>query len=202
MRGDSHAMRVLLFSLTVGLVAASSEAFAQQTGGAVQLPTFSFFSVNTTVSVPDSGAGIAAAMRRAEANRIMFGGAAHEKKVGMGNVAVNAVIHDRMSGPGLVLQKGSAVASEEWNFSRRMDAAQGSSAGRADRSVAEIVRLRRHADSRQQTTAQRYFQRGIAAESKGRLGVAAIYYRQAATRAHGDLRTAAMDRFRAVASNR
>ncbi len=191
---------------TVALLAVHSDgAYAQQTGVAVQLPTISSFSVNTSVLAPDSGAGIAAAMRRAEANRIMFGPGpqtAQGRGADVKEVLINPTIHGGENEPNLVLGNGSGVAEFRGAFSRKLDAARGSSAGRADLSVAEIKRLRSQDNSQEAVDAVRYFQRGLAAETKGRLGVAAIYYRQSATRARGDLRTAALERLRAVASKR
>ncbi len=205
MHGVILALRTLALAVVVLLLGVSSAAYAQPTGVVLQLPTFSFFSVNTTVSAPDSGAGIAAAMRRAEASRIFSGkgvASARGQGANVGNVAIHATIHDRTNAPGLVLRNGSVVARTDGTFSQKLNAARGSSAGRADLSVAEIRRLRTQAVSQQQAEAERCFERGFAAESKGRLGVAAIYYRQAATRAQGDLRTAAIQRLQAVTSNR
>ena len=59
--------RAALIAVLAG--AAACRASAQQQAVAVQLPTFSFFSVNTSVIVPDSGAGIRAWMARQAAQR-------------------------------------------------------------------------------------------------------------------------------------
>ena len=56
--------------LAVGLVSAS--AFGQQ-GTAVQLPTFSYFTTNTTVSVPDRGSVYLGGVNRAASGRNEFG---------------------------------------------------------------------------------------------------------------------------------
>lgn len=195
---------VILLSAVALCFAYGETARAQQSGVAVQLPTFSYFSVNTSVLVPDSGAGIAAAMRREEANRIMYGpgpSVAQGRAASASGVTVHATIHDPAAESGLVLRNDPAERETQASFARRFNkAAEGSSAGRADLSVAEIKRQRARAGDQDQADALRFFQRGRAAESKGQFGVAAIYYRQAATRASGELRTAAIKQLKVVAT--
>jgi hypothetical protein len=61
----------LLPMALVGMIAGT--AFAQQGGQAVQLPTFSMFTVNTTVSVPDQGCTYLGGIKRAAEGRNEFG---------------------------------------------------------------------------------------------------------------------------------
>ncbi len=204
MQGTLRATGLIGFVVSACLFLEGKSARAQQTGVTVQLPTFSYFSVNTSVLVPDSGAGIAAAMRRAEAERIAFGDKQDSSKVSganIGGVTIHPTIHDRNSEPGLALQSAPKQGLGN-SFSQRLKDAQKSSAGRAELGVAEIERNLSQADEQLQEEAHQLLKRGLAAESKGRLGVAAIYYRQAATRADGDLKAAALERLKVVNSGR
>lgn len=66
-------MRICLaWSLALLMVAAGT-AHAQQRGAAVQLPTYSFFSTNTTVTVPDRGMAYLGGVNRAASGRNEFG---------------------------------------------------------------------------------------------------------------------------------
>lgn len=201
MYGTRHESLFVVILAIVFLIACGEKTVAQQTGVAVQLPTFSYFSVNTSVLVPDSGAGIAAAMQREAANRIMYGpwpNVAQGRAASTGGVTVHATVHDRKNEPGLLLSEDMADREARPAFSKRFDGAGESSAERADLSVAEIKARRSEARQAQQAEALRYFERGRTAEANGKFGVAAIYYRQAATRASGELRTAAVNRLKVV----
>ena len=57
--------QVTRWLVVVGLAVAASPARAQQ-AAAVQLPTYSFFSVNTTVSVPDGGSVLLGGVSRGQ----------------------------------------------------------------------------------------------------------------------------------------
>jgi len=89
------------------LLLCASEALAQAT--TVQLPTFSFFSVATTVSVPDRGSALLGGVNRASEGRSDFGvpclsglpflgrgfhSAAVGRQVGAGTMRISAQVHD------------------------------------------------------------------------------------------------------------
>jgi len=67
----------LLFSIVLAIAiilpVAEQSAVAQGQGTTVQLPTFSFFSVPTTVSVPDRGSAYLGGIKRASSGRNEFG---------------------------------------------------------------------------------------------------------------------------------
>lgn len=81
-----------------------------------------------------------------------------------------------------------------------LGAAQQSSAGRAVPSVAEAARMHQIEQAAEQEKAQALFERGLAAEQSGKLGVARIYYHSAAQRASGQLREEALRRLAALPS--
>jgi len=82
----------------------------------------------------------------------------------------------------------------EDSSAERLAAAQASSAGQAAMSVAEARRLHAAELEAAQQEAQRYWQKGLAAEKEGSLASARIYYRLAAKRATGEFQKRILDR--------
>jgi len=80
----------------------------------------------------------------------------------------------------------------------RLAAAQASSAGQPAMSVAEARRLHAAELETAQQEAQRYWQKGLAAEEEGSLASARIYYRLAAKRAMGEFQKRILDRLEAL----
>ncbi len=79
-------------------------ASAQLRAGAIQLPTFNFFTVNTTVEVPDGGGAMLGGTNSAASGRVErgmpglgfrpFGNVATGSTRGGGTMSVHATIHD------------------------------------------------------------------------------------------------------------
>lgn len=133
-------------------------ASGQQQAVAVQLPTFSFFSVNTSVVVPDSGAGIRAAMARESAQRPRASSAPND-------------------GPASIVARPRPTATQR--LAAELDAAQRSSAGRSAASVAAIRAKhagRQQADRRRAQALQARADEALAA---GKPEVAKVYQRMA-----------------------
>ncbi len=91
--------RVIRWFIMAGLAVAAGPALAQAT--AVQLPTYSFFSVDTTVSVPDSGSGFLGGMSQSQDSQNQFGFPLPlfgDRSIGSSRTAagarVTATIHD------------------------------------------------------------------------------------------------------------
>ena len=80
----------------------------------------------------------------------------------------------------------------------RLAAAQASSAGQAAMSVAEARRLHAAELEAAEQEAQRYWQKGLAAEKEGSLASARIYYRLAAKRATGEFQKRILSRLGAI----
>lgn len=82
----------------------ASGLFAQRPGTTVQLPTYSFFSTATTVSVPDRGSAYLGGVKRAATGRNEFGvpllpfrpfrNTAIGRELSASNVHVTATVHD------------------------------------------------------------------------------------------------------------
>ena len=88
----------------VALCLCAGESFAQRPATVVQLPTYSFFSVGTTVSVPDRGSVYMGGVNRSAMGRNEFGvpmlpfrpfkNAAIGREVSASGMRVTATIHD------------------------------------------------------------------------------------------------------------
>ena len=66
-------MNVRMFTVGVLFAGLASQCYGQQVAQVVQLPTFQFFSVSTTVSVPDSGSSFLGGVKRAQYNGVSRG---------------------------------------------------------------------------------------------------------------------------------
>ena len=175
-------------------------------GVTVQLPTYSFFNVSTTVSVPDGGAVYLGGVNRAASGsnefRVPllpfrpFKNRAIGQDVSSSSVWVTAQIHDFNEMDEYLLSQPTAYNN---SYQR---AASAQFAGRELAAPVPVVQgppspamslaqLRaEHSDEqviRQQEAATLY-QRGRNAEAEGKAGVARIYYQMASRRADDRLK--------------
>lgn len=119
----------------------------------VQLPTFSFFTISTTVSVPDSGGaylgGVGGGRSGSRSNGPGLGNRAGGSGIDAGGVYVTAQIHDLGAMDRALLAEAAAereskvrnAAALAW--AERLERARESSAGRPAMSLAEARQLRR-----------------------------------------------------------
>ena len=170
----------------------ASRAEAQQTGTVVQLPTFSFFSVATTVSVPDRGGMYLGGACGAQSGCNRFGGPILPGQGGFGGgrgaggFRVTAEIHDLRAQDLALLNRGSkAAAQPPGDLGRKLMAAQ---PNQALASVQELRRQATAAEQAEQAEAIACFARGRQAEEAGKLSVARIHYQMALRRADAALR--------------
>jgi hypothetical protein len=181
----------------IGLVAvalAAGEAAAQQ-AQVVQLPTFSFFTVSTTVSVPDSGGAFSGGERRFSSGHTAFGPAWGRQRgfgrdAGGGGLRVAGQIHDFEAMDKALLSKGSPGQVEPDDpFARRLAQASASSAGQAP--VDSLAEARRQRAAEEEALVQKTLaivEDARRAEAKGKPGMALAYYKMAARRASGQLK--------------
>ena len=205
---------ISLVGLSVSLVVSAS-ARAQQTA-IVQLPTFSYVTVNTTVSVPDSGrafmggvhrrrsaktsrglpwiSGLPAARRLARSRAISAEAAA-------GGVAASATIMDLKEMDDAVLAaaegRGGTVADHRaLRLTARVDRDRTSTKkielGGSLESVAGIRRQNAREDAKLRAELIRYWKMAQAAEAAGRLGSARCNYKIVARRGSGRVRNAVL----------
>ena len=176
----------------------------------VQLPTFRVFTVQTTVSAPDSGGASLAALHRARAGRAARGAgplgsrtASSDRDAGGASVRAT-VIDDSLIDEALLAaaarRSGTPMdpaAAEASHLSRHVaEAAPASLAAiRAQRAAAAA---KKSADTSRQ--AADLFAQAQRSEAEGNLGAAKVLYQMAARRDAGEIRQQAMQRLAAMAS--
>jgi len=200
---------------------------AQQPGTAVQLPTFSQFSVSTTVVVPDRGSTLMGGVNRGATGRNEFGtplvpfrpfrNSAIGSQMGASRMRVTATIHDFEAMDNYLLSQptsGRSTFGRGWGGSatnrRRVieprDPSRGASwqlavpaeDARAELSGPQAAEARRLAQQQRQTEAEEFFQRGQQAEAEGKSGAAKIFYQMAARRADTALKAQVVARLEAM----
>ena len=174
----------------------------------VQLPTYRSFSVRTTVSVPDSGAGFAAGAGTA-AHPWRTSGHALPWRVAGGDLALGA--RQQASG---VSVRASVIDQQEMEARLRGSGdtiseptnCYGSQVGRvrldavAASSVEELQRQRAASLQARDAETADWLQRAAAAENEGKLGVARIYYQMVIRRDSGPSGQQARARLRSLDS--
>ena len=189
----------------------------------VQLPTFSFTTVNTTVLVPDGGAAFLGGINRASDGRNEFGvpgmpfpgfqnrGIGQDR--GASSFWVTATIHDfdamdqallntpSPDGVGGTFPGMSAIAGRTFQGKAVNLAGEWRVEPAAPAPVSDAAAEQANRATRQATRADEadgFFARGQKAEADGKPNVARIYYQMAARRAAGDLKQQVQARLDAV----
>jgi len=172
----------LLFSLlTVGTLARSAAAQA------VQLPTFHFFTLSTTVSVPDGGDAMLGGMSRSSSGRVQrgipglpsqpFDNVATGRASGTGNVSASATIHD-FEAMEKALQGAGGGAQGAVGKGRGAIV----SLPKSDGPVQSIAAIRAHQaveDAARQAEAAAALARGRQLLAEGKTNVAKFYFQSA-----------------------
>ena len=192
------------------LVGLASKADAQ---AVLQLPVFQLFTVNTTVSVPDSGRGFLGGVNRARSGRVSRGvpllskvpvanrlfknhGIGSERTAA--NIGVTAKVLDLREMDEAVLAEAArrrAPGARETLVLKRADFINRHVARRPRPvparpkaklpSVEEIRRRTQLAQRRRQVEAVKYFEDARKSEARGKKGAAKVFYKMAAKRATG-----------------
>jgi hypothetical protein len=174
----------------------------------VQLPTFSFFTIRTTVSVPDSGGMSLGGIHRGSDGNVTRGlgplaGRASGGTRGAAGATAHATIIDRREMDAAHLAAAAAertaaadpAAAKADALSRHVES-QGPLAG----SVAAIKRENAAAAAQRSREAAEYLVKAQQAEAEGKPGVAKIYYRMVISRDGGVLKQQAQVRLAAMGS--
>ena len=196
------------------LVAAGATTCSAQV---IQLPTFRFFSVSTTVSVPDSGSAYLGGVRRARygmtsrgvpgLNKVpgisrLFNNRGSGSSLTSSGASVSATIIDHTEMDALLLAEAAgrrpvgAALTETDHKALILSSHIGRSAdaglrvgGEAPFESVAAIRFRNAAAARAHTVEmQEYWQRGQRAESLKRWGAARVCYDNIARRGSGELR--------------
>lgn len=159
-------------------------------GSSVQLPTFSYFGVQTSVSVPDGGGMSLGGVGGGAEGGNQFGpNRSSGSQVSSRQMQVHVQIHDMAELDAQVLAAAAPPkpAGPPDANALALQAARASSAGHAAMSVADARRLHETQSDGQNDEARKWFDRAQQAESDGKPGTAKIYYQMAARRATGPL---------------
>jgi hypothetical protein len=184
------APRPVWFCLALLIVPAHG-AWAQVV---VQLPTFTSFTVLTTVMVPDSGGAYMGGVRRAASGRSQFGAPWLRGNVATGSerqaagMHMTATIHDFETLDKALLAGGARrFVPPQGEVGRKLAQARESSAGVGIASVDELKRQQAAAETAQNAEALALIEKARTAETEGKLGLARIHYQMASRRASGTL---------------
>jgi hypothetical protein len=206
------------------LAFAASDAFAQRSTS-VQLPTFSFFSASTTVSVPDGGNAYIGGVNRASSGGNQFGSplggpfrnSSIGSQAGASSMRVTAQIHDfeamdeyllgqpGASRPlGAILPQGAAALGMTLRPRRPAPGPIWSPPPAAESplaaSLADADARRSSHDATRRDEARDFFERARKAEAEGKSSVAKVYYQMAARRATGQLKDQVLARLEALSA--
>ncbi len=204
---------VVVVVTTVGLVGlcAAPAAFAQDTTTptVVQLPTFSFFGVSTTVSVPDSGSVLLGGRPTYSNGSTAFGPPflrppflrppwPRSRASGGGFAAsqsrLGVFIHDFATLDELTL--GAAGKLRHADAEAPLAPRSSSTASRPTGSLAEARALRAAEVQREAEKIVQLFAKAVESEERGNALAARGRYRQVARQAQGDLRRRALAKVR------
>lgn len=151
----------------------------------VQLPEYSMFGVNTSVSVPDSGGAFLGGVNRGQMGANQNGPLPSNRSSGASRSAtgasVKASVHDFAAMDEQLLGGNGSVAK-----SAPPAAKDTSSAARAVASVAEARRQHEAEQSAGDDASQQYLAKARQAEEDGKLNLAKAYYQLALHHTDGD----------------
>ena len=219
-------MRCAFYLAAVGALSAASGALAQQPQNlpatSVQLPSFSFFSVNTTVSVPDRGGAYLGGVNRARDGSWTRGfGPLANRAIGGDRMAGGASVHatiidheelDRATLAAAAAKRGpvdpdAAKAEALARHIGRDDEREGEAPAESSSvppplpdSVAAIKARNAAAAEERSVEAVKFFAQAQQAEAEGKPAIAKIYYQMAARRDAGSLKQRAEERLAALAN--
>ncbi|HEX4131341.1 MAG TPA: hypothetical protein VHZ24_14975 [Pirellulales bacterium] len=172
-------MRTLLITALIVFIAA--RAAGAQAPTTVQLPTFHFFTVQTTVSVPDRGT-------------MLLGGSG---SLGTGNLANGPIFlptqSSRGSAGGATMMSVRATihdfeAMDAALLAGKVDMSPPPSIAAPGTSVVEARQQRQVEVAATDREAAEYYSRAVAAERDGKPGAAKVWYQMASRRATGTLK--------------
>lgn len=198
MRHAQFKREIVFAALVAGpfmLGLGSSPAQAQQQPAVVQLPTFSSFSVSTSVLVPDRGGAYLGGIGRSASGSSSFGPPLAIPQGGWGRstsaagVGINAFIHDLTAmDQDLLSQAGGVPLKQPQTALGQAVANAADVQPHAGQSVSALKAQYAAQQAReQQSEALSWYTKAAEALAAGKTGVAKIYLGMAAKRATGEL---------------
>lgn len=202
-----NSLSIIVTSFGTAFVLLPASIASAQPPTTVQLPTFSFFTVNTSVSVPDSGGTYLGGLLRGRDSSSTRGiGLLANRGIGSersaGGMSVRAWIHDfRKLDDALLAEAGGKgretdpAALKGAALAGSLETGRGSSGSGAPLlSVADIRRQNEQQDQAQREAALAYFTKAEEYRTAGKLGLAKLNYQRAAARDTGKVKEAALKR--------
>ena len=180
----------------------------------LQLPTFSYFTVNTSVLVPDGGSAYLGGVNRARSGSTYRGVPFASKTPFLSPLAANRGVSHTVAGSNMSVhatiidhadldQQVLAHALAQRGISAAVVAAETSQPAAVPvASIAEIRQQQSAADDAKQQAARELFDKAVAYEEARQTGLAKIYFRMAAGRAVGELKADALARIASLERSR
>lgn len=191
--------------LSAGMLAGLVSPAVAQLPATVQLPSFSYFGVDTSVSVPDRGSMSVGGVGRSSMGSTAFGpvlgprSRSFGRQMSASSTTVHATIHDfdAMDRQLLDQARKSYRVSPRAATSAARDEASSAAAGPAG-SVAEARRMYAAERSAQERDAVKYMEQAERAAARGKPQVARVLYQMAERRASGELKAEIHERLAAL----
>ena len=201
--------------LSVGLIACLASPAAAQLPATVQLPSFSYFGVDTSVSVPDRGSMSLGGVGRSSMGSTAFGpvlgprSRSFCRQMSASSTTVHATIHDFDATDRQLLDRQlldrQLLDQAQRSYGKSPRAATRTSAGEASSaaagpagSVAEARRMYAAERSAQERDAVKYMDEAERAAARGKPQVARVLYQMAERRASGELKAEIRERLIAL----
>jgi hypothetical protein len=203
------ASGIAVFGITSAAWAQGQQQPPPNAPTTVQLPTFSFFTVQTTVSVPDRGGAYLGGIGRGADSSTTRGigplanrGLASSR--GASGMSVHATIIDHHEIDQAILAQAAAERGAAANPAVAKAAAISRTVGKSDSldSVAAIREQQSAAAAKQASEATEYFAKAQKAEADGKPGVATIFYQMVIRRDATQLKQQAQARLAALQNSK
>jgi hypothetical protein len=185
---SKRAIRLTSAVLLAILLTTASAARAQ----VVQLPTFQFFSIDTSVMVPDQGTASLGGVNRSSTGSNQFGSPffpsnrSYGSQTAAAGMSVSVKIHDFEAMDAALLggtPEGAGRAGRDGVVAGNPAGGSGPLA-----SVAELAARKATTQAAEQAEAEQLLERGLKAQAEGKPGVAKVYLQMAAKRSTGKLK--------------
>lgn len=189
-------MKLTRLSTIMAVLALAAHRAHAQAPAVVQLPSFSSFGVNTSVSVPDRGSASLGGIGRSSAGSTAFGPAfgprnrASGSNLSASKTSASAAVHDFDALDRDTLAKAGRKSAEASLANRRLAAARQSTAGQVPPgSVAEARRQQAADAAAQQAEAVQNVKRARDAAAAGKPNAAAMFFKLAGKQASSELKS-------------
>jgi hypothetical protein len=180
--------------LAAALIVGRAAPVAAQQASTIQLPSFSYFSVDTTVSAPDRGGMSLGGVRRSSTGSTAFGpgfgprSRAFGRQTSASTMTVHATVHDFDAMDRQLLEQAQRSYARSKSARQAGRSASSSAESAPTGSLAE-ARRRRAADvDAEQKQVLDYMTQADRAKARGKPQVAKVLYQMAERRASGELK--------------